>query len=87
MVSLGGRRWREGVGFEEEKGEGLTSRGHPAPAGDVGNGALVADEEAGGLLGEVGVHCAVETAGLVEVAVDAVLDLFGGVAWVFFCEP
>jgi hypothetical protein len=53
--------------------------GNPAPAGHIGNGALIADKVSLGL-GELGVHDAVETACLVLVAVHTVLDLLRGVA-------
>lgn len=54
---------------------------YPAPAGNVGNGQLVADEEARRGLCQLGLHGAVQAAGFIDVAVDAVLDLFGGVSW------
>lgn len=59
----------------------LTSSFDPAPARDVGNGAAVADQVARRRLGQMGVHDAVQAARLVLVAVDAVLDLFRGVAF------
>lgn len=52
----------------------------PPDAGNVGDGEAVADEEARGGLLEVGFEDGVEAAGLVDVAVDAVLDLLRGVA-------
>lgn len=55
--------------------------GDPAPAGNVGDGDSVTDEEARGRLGEVGVHGAVQAAGLVDVAVDAVLDRLRGISY------
>lgn len=58
----------------------LTGTGDPAPDGDVGNGHLAANDIAGWLLGEVSVESAVQTTGLVGVAVDAVLNLLGSVA-------
>lgn len=62
-------------------GKRLTSRSYPTPDGDVGNGHLVADNVAGFLLGEMSVESAVETTGLVGVAVDTVLNLLRSVAW------
>lgn len=52
----------------------------PADDGDVGDGEAVADEEARGGLFELRLEDGVETAGLVGVAVDAVLNPFGRVA-------
>lgn len=67
---------------EREKGGfmvGLTGTGYPTPASNVGNGDLVAGKVL--CLGQLRVHGLVETAGLVAVTVDAVLDLLGCVAW------
>ena len=52
----------------------------PADAGDVGDGEAVAYEEARGGLFELRLEDGVEAAGLVGVAVDAVLDLLRRVA-------
>lgn len=54
---------------------------NPPPARDVGNGNAVADEIARWRLCQVRVHCAVQAACLVFVAVDAVLDLLGRISW------
>jgi hypothetical protein len=54
--------------------------GHPAPAGNVGNGDAVADEEARGRRGQLLVQGAVQAARLVDVAVDTVLNLLRGVS-------
>ena len=57
-----------------------SGRRHPAPVRDVGNGASVADQVARRRGGEMFVEDAVEAAGFVLVAGDAVVDLGGGVA-------
>lgn len=57
-----------------------TMSGHPAPAGNVGNGDAVADEEARGRRGQLLVQGAVQAARLVDVAVDTVLNLLRGVS-------
>ena len=54
----------------------------PANDGNVGDGEAIADDEARGGLLKVGLEGAVEAASLVGVAVDAVLDLLGGVPYV-----
>lgn len=51
-------------------------RRNPSPGSNVGNGEAVADEEARRGLCELRLHDGVEAASLVDVAVDAVLDLF-----------
>jgi len=56
------------------------SRRHPAPVRDIGDSAFAADEVVGSGVREVLVEHAVEAAGLVLVAVDAVFDVGGGVA-------
>lgn len=61
----------------------LTGRGYPAPDGNVGNGDAVADNVARGGLGQVRVKSAVETTGLVDVAVNSVLDLLRCVSCIF----
>lgn len=58
----------------------LTCAGDPAPDGNVSDGNFVADDVAGFCLGEMSVEGAVETTGLVGVAVDAVLNLLRSVA-------
>lgn len=58
-----------------------TGRGYPAPGGNVGNGETIADNEARCALREVGIQDSVEAAGLVDVTVDAVLDLLRRIAF------
>lgn len=58
----------------------LTCAGDPAPDGNVRDGDFVANDVAGFCLGEMSVEGAVETTGLVSVAVDAVLNLLRSVA-------
>lgn len=50
---------------------------NPAKTGYIGNSNAVADKQAVWRFGQVGVHGAIETIGLIGVAVDAVLNLFG----------
>jgi hypothetical protein len=59
----------------------LTIARNPAPAGDVGDGAPVADQVAGGGLFELSVEAFVKAPGFVPVSVYAVGDLFRGVAF------
>jgi len=54
-----------------------SSRSDPAPVRDVGDGALVANKVLFVAVGEVLFEDAVEAAGFVLVAVDAILDLLG----------
>lgn len=61
-------------------GKGLTVGGHPAPTDNVGDGASVADEEAGGRVLELSLQAAVEPSGLVYVPIYPVLNLLRGVA-------
>ena len=58
----------------------LTGISDPAPDGHVGNGDTVADDESRGRLLKMSVQDAVQTARLVDVAVDAVLNLLRGVS-------
>lgn len=67
------------IGNHEE----LTSCGNPAPNGNVGNGQSVTDDEARGALLKVRVQSAVQTTGLVAVAVNTVLDLLWGVSYIY----
>lgn len=52
----------------------------PSPARYVSDGDAIANQVAVGGLGEMVVHGAIQTARLVCVAVNAVLDLLGGVS-------
>lgn len=56
--------------------------GNPSPGGNVGNGDTVADEEARLGLCELRFHDGVETTSLVDVAVDAVLDLLRCISYI-----
>lgn len=57
-----------------------TSNSDPAPARDVCNSEAVTDDKARRALGEMVVKSAVQATALVDVAVDAVLDLLGSIA-------
>lgn len=59
---------------------GPASGGNPPPVRDIRNRHMPADEVPGLRRSEVLVEHAVEPARLVDVAVDAVGDVFGGVA-------
>jgi len=63
------------------KGKWPTVRGNPAPAGYIGNGEAVTDEEPMRRLSQVGIHGAIEATGLIVVAVNGVLNLLRCVSW------
>jgi hypothetical protein len=56
-------------------------RGNPSPGSNISNSQAVADEEARRGLCELALQDGVEAASLVDVAVDAVLDLFGSISF------
>lgn len=59
----------------------LTVRGYPSPGRNISYSQAITDKEARRRLCQLRLHDGVEAASLVDVAVDAVLDLFRRISY------